>query len=206
MPDGFCISEQFFPIAPGADFEDRLQEGLLDANVAETCEATEGRVQCIIETNRFCLTPLSADKTTAEEMFRLSTSDALQEETLLLDTDETSQIRFVYAVPSQTYHFLRRTLPEIEFHLDAHELHLTHAMQQGLYVKADKEAISLLAYRDGQLQLCNRVATQGENNQSYFILTTWSQLGFDPLNDTLHLESDNTKLRETLNTYIKCVS
>jgi len=205
LPDGFYISDQFHPLAPGADFEERLEETFLNTDFVSQIEEQD-EVECIVETSRFCLSPMHVSEEEATEMFSLSVATAKREETLLHETDETQAIRFTYALSARTHHFLQRTLPGVEFHLDAHLMCLQHTLTHGMMVKADASVITLIAYRNGALQLCNRIETRGNNNQSYFILSAWAQLGFDPIDDTLLLESNNQLLRQTLNTYIKCVS
>jgi len=205
MPDGFYISERFFPIATGADFEQRLEETMLDTEIPELNDDEVSTVRCVVETSRFSLSSANGNAALAEEMFHLTNTDAQHEEMVLHEVDETQQIRFTYAMPAQTYHFLHRTLPDVEMHLSICELHQEHSLENGIFAKADNNAVSLLAYRNGKLQLCNRIEAQGESNQCYFIMTAWNQLGFDALTDTLQLDCNNEKLRQTLNTYIKCV-
>lgn len=207
MPDGFSISGQFHPVPPGADFAQRIEEALIDSNiVAIAGDDGTDPVTCIVETGRFCLSPLAkADEAAAEAMYRMSLTTAAEEETLCHCCDQESQIRFTFALPAQLFHFLRRTLPEIEFVHDLYDMHQAHSLQQGMVVKAMASSVSLLAYRDNKLQLCNRIEARGTVNQTYFIMSAWGQLGFDPIEDSLQLVSDNSELRDNLNKYIKCV-
>lgn len=206
MSDGFFISGQFHAVSPGADFDQRTIEALLDAEVADKITEDTERTLCIVETSRFCLSPLCETQATAEAMFQLNNTTPHVEEILLHSTDEEAQIRFTYALSAQLYHFLCRTLPDIEFQLDAQLFFEQHRSEQGMVVKACSNSITLLAFRNNKLQLCNRIEATGHNNQNYFILSAWGQLGFDPIEDPLYLESDDAELRKTLNTYIKCVS
>lgn len=205
VPDGFYISEQFYPIAPGADFEQRLEETMLDANISHLGETAEC-VRCIVETNRFSLSPISESEEHALSLFKLMSIEETHDEVMLHTYNEPLKVRFTYALPAATYHFLRRTLPDVEFELDANLVLSESHPEQGLLVKVSKQALTLVAFIDGQLQLCNRINDQGsDNNRSYFIMSTWAQLGLNPLTDVLQLVDADDKLRQNLRTYIKCV-
>lgn len=214
QPDGFSILlpnedvPQWHSVAPGADFEKRMEETMLDAKIAEY-EADE--VLCIVGTNRISLSPVSSSAEEAEAMFALSMSKPAVEEVLLTSEMQEAELRLTYGLQAQLYHFIQRTLPDATF---VHPLCLQHeanfeaaaAHAQCMVIEAIHASVNMLAYIDGKLVLGNSIHTSSINNQAYFILSAWNQLGFDTLTDSMILAEASNELRELLSTYIKCVS
>lgn len=210
QPDGFLISEAglepaWHAVAPGADFSQRMSEALLDAGIAEH---DAEQVQVVVGSCRVSLSPANISEAEAEAMYALSLSKAPYDEVLL--SDICGDVRFTYGMAAQLYHFVRRTLPEAEL---VHPLALLANNPQladaapAMLVEAESSAINLLAFKNGKIVLANRVQTDSVNNQAYFVLTAWVQLGFDTLTDTLHLSvlppCQGNELREVLGTYVK---
>lgn len=205
LPDGFSFSEEFHPITPGADFEQRMEESLLNAGINQT-DADE--VCCSVETLRFNLSPAKTEEKEADLMYRLTLPDTEREEVLLSETDVTNEIRLTYGIDAELYHFLRRNIEEISFTHPLLVLHNTwsqnEATSQDCMIAQDCGVwLNILIYKGNKLFMANRFASPNTNSSTYFIMNAWQKSGLDVLDNKLHLLTENDDLRQQISKYIK---
>lgn len=209
VPGGFSFSGQTYNVPPGADYDQRLIEAMLDAEITKT--ETNSPVVCLVDTSRMCLAPSHLGEKMVEDLFHLTHTSSDREEQLIHQTDEVDGITFTFGISSQVYHFLLRTFQEVEF---CHPLCLKHQewrerLQQEspdgncMVAFADDRRLSFLIYKMGRLQVANTIESASEGNLLYFLLNAWKQNGLDVLADTLYLESDSEQFKKTVSTYIK---
>lgn len=206
LPDGFSFLNQFFPILPGADFEKRLEEGLLD-KILGTSDNQEVN-QVSIETTRFCLTPLDIDKSLALLMYKTSLPKPEQEEITLSLEDTDSGTRFVFGVECQLYHFILRNWPDVTFTHPLFELYRQWitadvSEQNFMIAEAEDKYLNMLVFVKGKLILANRFEDCGSNNNLYHIMNCWEQCGLDTLDDKLYLKTNDKALMHSAHQYIK---
>ena len=208
MPGGFCVSTgEFINVAPGADYEERLEEAILDLGI----NAGDDDIECYVETTRMSLSPSSCDETTAEDMYKLTLRDTESEEKILHEMSQDGEIRISFGIDNALYNFLIRTYQYINFHhpiiemIDA-EATAIHRSENWMTVRAVQGVLYLLAYKNRTLQLANGIETMVTQNRSYHVLNTWTILNLDVLNDTLYIigdESEALKLKNAVSKFIK---
>ena len=215
LPGGFCFSnvtsdndeEKFVNITPGADYEKRLEDAILDLEI----NVGEDDIDCFVETSRMSLSPTDCDETMAEEMFHLTLRSIDSEEKILHETSADGDIRVSFGIDSTLYNFLIRTYQYINFHhpiikmIDDEKLRI-HVSENWMTVRPDRDTLFMLAYKNNKLQLANCVETMVTQNRAYHILNSWTQLDLDVLNDTLYIIGDNsekTKIKNAVSKFIK---
>lgn len=217
LPGGFCFSnvssevefdeEKFVNIVPGADYEKRLEDAILDLEI----NVGEDDVDCFVETSRMSLSPTDCDDMLAEEMFRLTLRETDSEEKILHETSLDGSIRISFGIDIALYNFLIRTYQYINFHhpiikMINDEKLMIHASDNWMTVKSYRDMLYLLAYKNKHLQLANCVETMVTQNRAYHILNTWTQLDLDVLSDTLYIlgkDSDKAKIKNAVSKFIK---
>lgn len=80
--------------------------------------------------------------------------------------------------------------------------------QQRLYAHSNGRQLFLFTYRNGKLQFANSFEAGDTNNQLYYLLYVWKQLGLQQTKDTCMIIGKNNELEKELKRYIsnvKCV-
>ncbi len=209
MPGGFCISNgQFINIAPGADFEKRLEDAIIDQQPA----IGEHDLHCYVETSRLSVSPLTeCDEETAEAMYRLTLRSKDAEEVIIHETSACQSLRVSFGIDKDLHNFLMRTFQYVVFHhpivgiIDM-EAERQHSGGDWMTVYATHGTLSIVAYRNQKLQLANCIETMVAHNRAYHVLNTWTRLGYDVLNDTLYIigdEQEILKLKHAVSPFIK---
>jgi hypothetical protein len=193
--DSFC--RENVEIAPGADFNARLQE-LVFAHPRLLADYQE--CHCSVVTTRFTVVPPECDEAEGEKMFHLVCGTADEPEQLLHSHE--GGVHFVYALSEELHHFLTRTFQGLRFHLSLATLHnyFAEKCKEGNQAKMVAQMCSgdqqLLVYRKGRLQLANAYREQEPANMLYYLLNTWVQCGMDNGFDQLLLLGDKHILKE----------
>ena len=209
MPGGFCVSNgPFVNIAPGADFEKRLEDAILDQELT----IGEHDLHCYVETSRMSLSPMAeCDEPTAEEMYRLTLRSSDAPEVILHEVSADQSIRISFGIDKELHNFLVRTFQYVVFHhpiigiIDM-EAERQHTAEDWMTVAVSHGTLSIAAYRDHRLHLANCIETMVTQNRAYHVLNTWTRLDFDALNDILYIigdEQEVLKLRNAVATFIK---
>lgn len=207
LPDGFSFFNQIYPIRPGADFNQRLKETLLDTISNSNMEQADINV-CSVENARFCLSPLAISDEQACQMYELTLPSAEQEETLIHLSNESHGIRFTFGIDSQLYHFILRNWIGVSFTHPLFELFLQWVNRQEvaedcMIAQNQDNSINLLVFKQGKLNLANRFETTSEDNIIYFLMNCWMQSELDVLDDKLFLITDSAEIRQKISQYIK---
>lgn len=218
MPGGFCFSiedsetgektePQFVNIVPGADYEERLEDAILDLDI----NVGDDDVECYVETSRMSLSPTIYDDGMAEEMYRLSLRSVETEEKILHEQSSDHSIRVSFGINNDLYNFLIRTYQYINFHhpiiemIDEESVKI-HRGENWMTVRVEQGSINILVYKEKKLQLANCTETMVTQNRAYHVLNTWTMLDLDVLEDTLYIigkESEAADLRNAVSKFIK---
>ena len=217
MPGGFCFSTssndetpKFVNITPGADYEVRLENAILDLGI----DTAEDDVECHVETARISLSPTDYDEEMAEKMYKLSLRNIEREEKILHETDRKGKTRISFGIDCEFYNFLIRTYQYINFHhpiigIIDENAEKIHSSKNWMTVYVSQGMMSLVAFKEDKLQVANCTESMVTQNRAYHVLNTWTQLDFDVLNDTLYIigNSDEvSKLKKAVSIFIKqCV-
>lgn len=219
LPGGFCFSSiqegtdsepQMVNITPRADYEERLENAILDIGI----DAGENDIECHIETSRFAMSPSEYDEELAEKLFNLSLRRVDKGELILHELNNSGDIRISFGIDMSLYNFLKRTFQYINFHhpimeLINEEATKIHSGDSWMTVKTNKDSIDILVYKGHELQLANRFETSVSSNRAYYLLNTWQQQNLDVLHDTLYIigeENEASKLKVSVSKFIKlCV-
>lgn len=204
LPDGFSFSGQTKHVSPGADYEKRLEEALLDADVMQE---NADEVICIVEGFRFILSPATCSISEAEQMYKLSLPD-VDNEVLINQTDKYENIRITFGLNAEICHFMRRNIPGIVFNHPLMEIHnaWSHKVETDnnyMIAQADGSILDLVVYKNGKLFMANRFASTSNDNTLYFVMNMWTQCQLDVLEDKIYLECHSDELRQTISKYIK---
>jgi len=207
QPDGFSYLNQFFPIHPGADFNRRMEEAMLEALEASDETDTDECI-CSVENLRFCLSPTDIEASTAELMYRTTLPSAEQEETLVELKDDVRGIRFTFGIDSQMYHFILRNLPNVEFTHPLFELYRQwadseEAKSNCMVADASEKHLNLIVFANGNLVLANRFEVNDTESTIYHMMNCWTQSGLDVLDDKLYLQTEVADIRQEIGKYIK---
>lgn len=211
MPGGFCVSTgDFINIAPGADYEKRLEDAILDLDLHTNNED----LVCIVETARMSLSPIECDEAEAEEMYGITLRSSADEEKILHEISNDGSIRVSFGIDMALYNFLIRTFQYINFKhpiidiIDDEALKI-HKTENWMTASVSRSSLFVVAYKGNKLQLVNCYETSAAQNMTYHILNTWTQLNFDVLDDTLYIIGDKhecSELKSIVSTFIKlCV-
>lgn len=219
MPGGFCFSTNrsdnlsestFVNIAPGADYEVRLEDAILNIGI----DPAEDDVECYVETARISLSPSEYDEATAENMYLLSLRNVDKEEKILHEKSEDGEVRISFGINSDLYHFLIRTYQYINFHhpiieIINDDLTKIHNSKNWITAAVSQGMLSIVAFKNNRLEAANCNETMVTQNRAYLVLNTWTKLGFDALNDTLYIigkDTEVSKLKSAVSKFIKqCV-
>lgn len=223
-PDGFSFAEcsisdlaaideaEFHDVAPGPDFQQRMQAQLLDLiaqdeNVRDvTCQFVSTRVTL--------LPPDVTDVDTASQMYHLTLGDAEDDEQVVLQPLALStgqEVMLCFGIDRQLYHFLMRNFGEVTL-----QHHLSSLLAQGarmtsgncMVVRCDNQFLELALFRQGRLDVVNTYRTTQADNRTYYIMNTWLQQQLDQLQDNLLVLGQNTEslqIRASLHRFIKHV-
>lgn len=223
-PDGFSYTEcpnagsvvldeaPFIEVAPGTDYQHRLQEQILDH--ISTTEGIPDLTCQFINTRVLLLPPDAAHTELASAMYHATMSEASAPEQILLQplTLPTGQeVVLCFGIDRELYLFLQRNYGELTF-----EHHLSSLLTEGarmaqgncLVVRCDAQYLELALFRQGNLHLANVYRTNQAENRSYYVMNTWTQEGLDQLQDYLLVLSRNTEglqVRASLHRFIKHV-
>ena len=207
LPDGFSYLNQFHSVLPGADYNRRLQEAILE--VLETAaDGDADECACSIENTRFCLTPLEVEPSLAQLMYTTSLPTAENEETTIEMRDEERGVRFTFGVDAELYHFILRNWPYTTFTHPLFELYGQWAGREEvksdcMVADASERHLNVVVFRNGGLHLANRFEVTGEDNILYHLMNCWTQCELDVLTDTLYLQTEVKELGQNIGQYIK---
>lgn len=223
-PDGFSYTQcpdagsvildeaPFIEVAPGADYQHRLQEQVLDH--LSTSEAIPDLTCQFLHSRVLLLPPDVTDPELASVMFHATMSEAPTPEQIILQplTLPTGQETILcFGIDRELYLFLQRNYGELKFEHQLSSLLIEGArMAQGncLVVRCDSQYLELALFRQGKLHLVNVYRTNQAENRSYYVMNTWTQEGLDQLQDYLLVLSRNTEglqVRASLHRFIKHV-
>ena len=223
-PDGFSFTEcptsdsvlldeaAFHDVAPGPDFQHRLQEAVLNAiPIGEDVPD----VRCQIVSSRVVLLPPDiTDADEATQMYEATMTPADDPEQVLFEPITLStgqQLGLCYGIDHSLYLFLQRNYGELSFeHHIATLLETASRMVSGncLVVRCDGQWIELALFRDKQLTMVNVYRTSLIENRTYYVMNTWLQAGLDQLRDSLLVLSrgnEGLQVRASLHRFIKHV-
>ena len=207
LPDGFSYLNQFHSVLPGADYNRRLQEAILET-LETAADGDADECVCSIENTRFCLTPLDVEPSLARLMYETSLPSAENEETTVEMRDEAHGVRFTFGIDSELYHFILRNWPCATFVHPLFELYGQWAVREE--VKADcmvadagERHVNVVVFRNGGLFLANRFEVTGADNALYHLMNCWTQCELDVLDDTLYLQGGTKELGHDIGQYIK---
>lgn len=201
--DSFSLKE--VSIAPGADYNSRLKNRILDT---EDLLRDYKEVHITVATPRFTLFPaFEIDEATASRFYGLTCSEAQEPETLLQEIHTSSGVGFIFGMDQEIYNFLNRTFQEVRYH---HPLCILHSYfsekskmgnNAKMIVQVSEHGIDLLVYRNGHLQLANCYPDSEIETIAYHIMNTWLKCGLDTHQDLLQLAGNKAmqaKLTEQL--------
>lgn len=208
MPGGFCVSTgEFINITPGADYEQRLEDAILDLEI----NTGEDDLECVVETARMSMSPTACDEKLAEDMYSLTLRRQDTTEKIIHETSEDGEIRISFGIDNTLYNFLIRTFQYIIFHhpiieiINSEALRI-HPTDNWMIAKVSQGTLSIAAYKDKQLQVANCIETMITQNRAYHLLNIWTKLELDVLNDTLYIIGDErevSRLKNSVSKFIK---
>lgn len=223
-PDGFSFAEYpegksflldeapFHEIAPGPDFQHRLQEAVLD-QLPQSEKVYN--VRCQLVSNRvIILSPDMTDSELAIGMFRTTLGETEEEEQIMfqpLVLENGQMVTLCFGIDHSLYNFLQRNFGEITF-----EHHLASLLTEGakkaagncLVVRCNDRTLELAFFQEGRLGLANIYQTSQADSRSYYVMNTWQQLGLNQLEDNLLVLGSGTEalqVRASLHRFIKHV-
>lgn len=223
-PDGFSFTQcpssasvlldeaPFIEVAPGPDFQQRLQEKLLDhlptsdAVLDLTCQFVSNRV--------ILLPPDINDLEMATLMFSTTLSESDEPEEVLLQPltlPTGQQVNLCFGISRSLFLFLQRNYGELQF-----EHHLATLLREGarmaqgncLVVRCDAQNLELALFRQHKLHMANVYRTSQAENRSYYVMNTWTQEALDQLQDYLLVlggTNEGLQVRASLHRFIKHV-
>ena len=223
-PDGFSFAEcpnsasilldeaPFHEIAPGPDFQHRLQEEVL--NELSNTDTIHDLCCQLLSTRVILLPPEVTDPDVAEQMYHTTVSPAEAPEIVLqqpLSLPTGQEVMLCFGIDESLYYFLQRNYGELTF-----EHHLATLLVEGarmangncMVVRCDAQTLELALFRDKRLTLANVYRTTQAENRSYYIMNTWVQQELDQLQDYLLVLSpgnEGLQVRASLHRFIKHV-
>lgn len=223
-PDGFSYTKcpgtssilldeaPFHEVAPGPDFQLRLQNEVLNA-LPESETLLDLTIQ-IVSTRIILLPPDISDPVVAAQMYQTTLAESVEEEQVLLQplTLPTGQeVMLCFGIDRSLYNFLQRNYGELSF-----EHHLATLLTEGarmangncLVVRCDEQFLEIALFRQKELALANVYHTTLAENRSFYVMNTWMQEGLDQLQDYLLVLSRNNEglqVRASLHRFIKHV-
>lgn len=223
-PDGFSFAEcpstasvllddaPFHEVAPGADYQQRLHQQLLDAlpvgNVIPD-------LVCQIVSTRVCLLPPEAAAAgLAMAMYSATFEPAESPEQVLLQplTLPTGQdVLLCFGIDRDLYLFLQRNYAEVTFEHHIATLLVDAArMASGncMVVRCKDRQLELALFRQQKLDMVNAYQTSNLDTRSYYVLNAWQQQDLDQLRDNLLVIgewSEALQMRASLHRFIKHV-
>lgn len=221
-PDGFSYIEnpseasasldeaQHHEVAPGPDFQVRLQEEILNA-LPECDTLRDLTIQCVT-TRVILLPPGITDIETASLMYRTTLAESAEEEKILLQplTLPTGQeVMLCFGINRSLYNFLQRNYGELTF-----EHHLAELLVKGssqakgncLTVWCSRQFLEVAHYSDQRLMLANIYRSSQAENCTFYVMNTWTQEGMNQLQDNLLIlgqGDEGQQIRNNLQQFIK---
>lgn len=223
-PDGFSFTQcpssattlldeaPFFEVAPGQDFQLRLQEQILD--YLPTSDSIPD-LTCQFVTPRVILLPPEVnDLTLATAMFQATLCPSDEPEEVLLQPlalPTGQEVILCFGISRSLFLFLQRNYGELTF-----EHHLSAMLVEGarmaqgncMVVRCDAQNLELALFRNRKLHLTNVYRTSQAENRSFYVMNTWTQEGLDQLSDYLLVLGGNNEglqVRASLHRFIKHV-
>jgi len=223
-PDGFSFTQcpdtnsllldeaPFIEVAPGPDYQHRLQEQILDH--LSTADSVIDLICQFHHSRVILLPPDVSDIALASAMYHATMSESSEPEQVLtqsLTLPTGQQVTLCFGIDRELYLFLQRNYGELTF-----EHHLAHLLIEGsrmaqgncLVVSCDSQSLEIALFRQSKLHLANVYRTTQAENRSYYVMNTWKQEGLDQLQDYLLVLSRNTEglqVRASLHRFIKHV-
>ena len=205
----------FHEVAPGPDFNLRLQHEVLEA--LPECETPPDLTVQVVSDRVILLPPHITDLDTAALMYRSTLSEpaapthtdllsesAVEEQLLLqpLTLPTGQRIVLCFGINRSLYLFLQRNFGDLTF-----EHHLTTLLTKAAPVPTSPQAspapfpvslsqpfmaaqvtpqfLELALFRQSKLALVNVYRTSHPDNRAYYVLNTWMREGLDQLHDRL---------------------
>ena len=216
----------FHEVAPGPDFNHRLQHEVLEA--LPECETPPDLTVQVVSDRVILLPPHITDLDTAALMYRTtlsepaapahtgSLSESAVEEQLLLQplTLPTGQrVVLCFGINRSLYLFLQRNFGDLTFEHHLSTL-LTKAApvslsQPSMAAQVTPQFLELALFRQGKLALVNVYRTSHPDNRAYYVLNTWMREGLDQLHDHLLILGNGvpaTQLHTALQPFIKHIN
>ena len=220
--DGFSFSV-FNPLNDGNFFfyEHDVNKSLsLTANLKQTFRDVEWlkhpfrRVNVIMADKRFTFIPLEFFEDEQAETVFYHNHPRKENETVQYNILQKNNIVVLFGMDKSTCTFLNEQYPNIKFYSQTSPLIEFFATKSRLgnsrkmYAHLCKDAVNIYTYERGRLLLANSFACKEINDQIYYILYIWKQLGMEQERDELHLTgylSDKNQLLSELRKFIRQV-
>lgn len=223
-PDGFSFTQcptsatllldeaPFFEVAPGPDFQSRLQTQVLEQ--LSTSDSVPDLTCQFVSTRVMLLPPDINDLELAAKMYQATLSESQEPEEIILQPlslPTGQQVNLCFGISRSLFLFLQRNYGELTFEHHISTLLVEAArMAQGncLVVRCDAQNLELALFHNRQLQLVNVYRTTQAENRSYYVMNTWTQEGLDQLQDYLLVlggTNEGLQIRASLHRFIKHV-
>jgi len=222
--DGFCFS-LFNPLATEEEafsYEMAEADELLSecGNLKKLFRQKEwlnnpfGKVCIITESTRQLIVPLALfDDEQAEALFYHSMSEG-ENEVVCYNILPHENMVVIFGMDESTHDWLLEKYPNVKFYAKATPL-ISHFSADAkaedakkLFVNFGKEVATLLAYENGELQLCNSTSFTNPTDIVYHILSCWKSLDMNQETDELYLTGtpvEQEELLHILRTYVQQV-
>lgn len=223
----FLLDEvPFHEVAPGPDFNLRLQHEVLEA--LPECETPPDLTVQVVSDRVILLPPHITDLDTAALMYRTTLSEpaapahtdplsesAVEEQLLLqpLTLPTGQRVVLCFGINRSLYLFLQRNFGDLTFEHHISTL-LTKAAPASLpepfmAAQVTPQFLELALLRQGKLALVNVYRTSHPDNRAYYVLNTWMREGLDQLHDRLLILGNDvpaSQLHTALQPFIKQIN
>lgn len=216
----------FHEVAPGPDFNLRLQHEVLEA--LPECETPPDLTVQVVSDRVILLPPHITDLDTATLMYRTTLSEptapahtgplsesAVEEQLLLqpLTLPTGQRVVLCFGINRSLYLFLQRNFGDLTFehHISTLLTMATTASLSEPFMAAQvtPQFLELALFRQGKLALVNVYRTSHPDNRAYYVLNTWMREGLDQLHDRmliLGIDVPASQLHTALQPFIKQIN
>ncbi|WP_291528148.1 DUF3822 family protein [Bacteroides sp. UBA939] len=220
--DGFSFSV-FNPLNEGefSFYDHKVEESLsFTANLKQTFREVEWlnhsyrRVNVLMAGKRFTLVPLEFFEDEQAEMLFYHNHPKRENELVQYNILRKNNTVVLFGMDKSVCSFLREQYPNVKFHSQASSFIEYFSGKNRLensrkmYANQRKDAINLYCFDRGHLLLANTFECRQTSDRIYYLLYIWKQLGFEQLQDEMHLTgelSDKETLLSELRKFIKQV-
>lgn len=177
------------------------------SNIKKICNELEilnkpyREVNVILVDRRFTLLPYELfDEEQARDIFYYNLSKK-ENEQVLSHYLKKGEVIVLFGIDKSTHHYLKAHFPEVRFYSQVGSLmeyfaRVSKSDRNRMFAYLRGKAIDLYCYGDDQLILANSFECKNKDDQMYYLLYIWKQLGMDQEKDELYLTGEIIEIEE----------